>query len=83
MSSIRLIYRPRTDTTPVTELGALSQIYAFVLRTHQEREKAAPSSRPDIHFDSQAREGASHDLTRDQITEAPKTDRGKTEKEKT
>ncbi len=45
MSGTRISYTARPDATPESEREALASIYAFVLRTHQERHKAAPSSR--------------------------------------
>ena len=47
MSSLRVIFTPQRDITPEAELDALARVYAFLLRKHQERKKAAPASRPD------------------------------------
>ena len=45
MSGDRIAYTARPDATPEGERETLASIYAFVLRTHQERQEAAPSSR--------------------------------------
>lgn len=45
MSGTRIAYTARPDATPESERETLAGIYAFVLRAHQERQKAAPSSR--------------------------------------
>ncbi len=45
MSGARVAYTARPDATPEGERETLANIYAFVLRTHQERQKAAPPSR--------------------------------------
>lgn len=47
MSEARITYTARPDATPESERETLASIYAFVLRTHQERQKAATSSRPE------------------------------------
>jgi hypothetical protein len=47
VSGARIIYTARPDATPESERETLASIYAFVLRTHQERQKAASSSRPE------------------------------------
>ena len=45
MSSSRITYAPRTDTTPEAEISALANVYKFVLDCR--KKKAAPESRPD------------------------------------
>lgn len=45
MSGPRIAYTARPDATPESERETLASIYAFVLRAHQERQKAAPPSR--------------------------------------
>ena len=45
MSGARIAYTVRPDATPEGERAALASIYAFVLRTHQERQEAVPSKR--------------------------------------
>lgn len=47
MSSPRITYTPHPDATPEDELTALANIFAFVLRCDQEREKGGPSTAPD------------------------------------
>ena len=39
MSGARIAYTARSDATPERERETLASIYAFVLRTHQERQK--------------------------------------------
>ena len=41
MSGIRITYDARPDATPESEREILATVYAFVLRTHQERQKAS------------------------------------------
>ena len=43
MSSPRISYTPRPDTTPEGELNALAAVYRLIL----DSKKAAPESRPD------------------------------------
>ena len=45
MSGARISYTSRPHATPEGERETLAGVYAFVLRAHQERQKAAPSSR--------------------------------------
>ena len=45
MSDARITYTAQPGATPESERETLASIYAFVLRVHQERQKAAPSSR--------------------------------------
>ena len=45
MSGARIAYTARPDATPEGEREALASIYAFVLRTHQERQKSTLSIR--------------------------------------
>ncbi len=47
MSEARITYKPRPDATPETELKMLASIYAFVLRTHQERQETFSPSPPE------------------------------------
>ena len=47
MSGARISYTARPDATPEGERETLAGVYAFVLRAHQERQKAAPSNRPE------------------------------------
>ena len=48
VSGARIAYTARPDATPEGERETLASVYAFVLRTHQDRQKAVPSSRPEI-----------------------------------
>jgi len=43
VSGIRITYEARPDATPESEREVLATVYAFVLRTNQERQK---TSRP-------------------------------------
>ena len=45
VSGARIAYTARPDATPEGERETLASIYAFVLRTHQERQEAVPSKR--------------------------------------
>jgi hypothetical protein len=45
VSGTRIAYTARSDATPEGERETLASVYAFVLRTHQERQKPTPSSR--------------------------------------
>ncbi len=47
MSEVRIAYTARADATPGSERETLASIYAFVLRTHQERLEAAPTRHPE------------------------------------
>ena len=47
MSGARVAYTVRPDATPEGERETLASVYAFVLQSHQERQKAAPTSRPE------------------------------------
>jgi hypothetical protein len=41
-------YKPRSDTTPESELATLAAVYRFIIDCHAKREAAAsPVSRPD------------------------------------
>ena len=42
VSGIRITYEARPDATPESEREVLATVYAFVLRTHQERQKTSP-----------------------------------------
>ncbi len=44
MSGILITYDARPDATPDSELETLASVYAFVLRTHQERQKISSPS---------------------------------------
>jgi hypothetical protein len=46
VSSPRITYTPRPDTTPAGELSALAVVYKFILDCHAEK-KAARPGRPD------------------------------------
>ena len=45
--ALHVTYRPRPDATPENEAGALAAVYSFVLRCHEEKEKAVPADGPD------------------------------------
>lgn len=45
MSESRITYTARTDATLESEREVLASVFAFVLRIHQEREKAACANR--------------------------------------
>ena len=45
MSGTRIAYTARPDITPEGERETLASIYAFVLRTHQVRQKSTLSKR--------------------------------------
>ncbi len=47
MSGTRISYAALPDATPEGERETLASIYAFVLRAHQERQKAVPPSHPE------------------------------------
>lgn len=47
MSEIRINYAARPDATPESEREVLANVFALVLRIHQEREKVARTSRPE------------------------------------
>jgi len=44
MSRPRVTYTARPDATPEGKISALASVYAFVLRKHRERQKAAGTS---------------------------------------
>lgn len=50
MSVRGIFYVPRPDTTPEAEAGALASVYAFIMRTDEEKKKAA---RPDRSHDAE------------------------------
>jgi hypothetical protein len=43
MSSVRIIYTPRPDTTPESEVSALAAIYKFALAKQRAAHPAAPN----------------------------------------
>ncbi len=45
MNEPHITYNARPDVTPEAEREILASIYAFVLRTHQERQMSSASSR--------------------------------------
>jgi hypothetical protein len=47
VASVRTTYTPRPDATPEAETAALSQVYAYVLRKHQEKQKGTRPGAPD------------------------------------
>lgn len=47
MDSPRIVYTPRPDATPETELATLANVYAFILQKHQEKQKGGPETAPD------------------------------------
>jgi hypothetical protein len=47
VKEVRITYNARPDATPESDREVLANIYAFVLRTHQERQKTSPSGRPE------------------------------------
>jgi hypothetical protein len=47
MNCPEVIYLPRIDGTPETELSALANVYAYILQKHQERQQAAHPGGPD------------------------------------
>ncbi len=65
MSNPRIIYRPRPDTTPESELNALAAVYRFILDCKAKKE-AAPASRSD-----DAMKGSKHDRATGIIPERP------------
>lgn len=44
MSSSRIIYAPRPDTTPETEISALGNVYRFILDCHAKKEDTRPGA---------------------------------------
>jgi hypothetical protein len=43
-----IVYRPAEGATREKELSMLTNVYAFILQTHQEKQKGGPAtSRPD------------------------------------
>jgi len=47
MSSFRVAYIPRPNTTQEAELSALASVYTFILQKHQERQRATRPGGPD------------------------------------
>ena len=47
----RITYTPRSDVTPEDESGALASVYAFVLRSQEERKAAEQSGRDSAQGD--------------------------------
>ena len=46
MSEPAVSYKPRSDTTPESELATLAAVYRFIINCHA-RKEATPTSRPD------------------------------------
>ena len=44
MSGTRITYNARPDATPESEREILASVYAFVLRTHQEKQKSSSTN---------------------------------------
>jgi len=45
MSDSRIVYTPRSDATFEGELAALAAVYAFVIRAHERKKAAAPTTK--------------------------------------
>ncbi len=56
---LRITYTPRSDATPETERGALTSVYAFILRCHEEKRDAGESGRYSAKGDMDDRAKAS------------------------
>jgi hypothetical protein len=52
MDSPRVVYVPRPDATPETELSALASVYAFTLQRHQDKQKGGAATAPDARKES-------------------------------
>jgi hypothetical protein len=46
MASLRVTYRPRADASPESEARALADVYGFILKAYEERQKGAFSGTP-------------------------------------
>ena len=64
MSETHVTYKPRPDATPETEKEVLASVYAFVLRTHRERQEASFPRLPEDAEGNPDEPGASP-ITRD------------------
>jgi hypothetical protein len=51
----RVIYAPRPDATPESELAALTATYAFVIQAHERNIFAAPATRRREEVDPEER----------------------------
>jgi len=50
-----IIYSPRSETTPESELASLAAVYALVIQAHQQKKAAAPATRRRKEVDPEER----------------------------
>ena len=58
VKSPRLVYRPNLDVTPESEAHVLAEVYSFVLRAREEKEKGASPGTPDNDVRKDSEDGS-------------------------
>jgi hypothetical protein len=67
MSSPRIVYVPRLEATPESELSVLANVYAHLIKTHDSKKTAKPAQPKTGEDAFHTKEGGPNDLERNAI----------------